>query len=50
LCPRNSRAGGEHNPDYKENFAFVNDYSAVKEEQAEYAAEAASDGMATKTN
>lgn len=45
LCPGNSRAGGEKNPDYKENFVFVNDYSAVKEEQADYNAEAAGDGM-----
>ncbi|KAH8680840.1 galactose-1-phosphate uridylyltransferase-like protein [Xylariales sp. PMI_506] len=42
LCPRNSRAAGDHNPDYKETFVFVNDYSAVKEEQEDYTAEPAS--------
>ncbi|KAK1594154.1 galactose-1-phosphate uridylyltransferase [Colletotrichum navitas] len=36
LCPRNSRAVGDSNPDYKNTFVFVNDYSAVKEEQAAY--------------
>jgi UDPglucose--hexose-1-phosphate uridylyltransferase len=40
LCPRNKRAQGDSNPDYKDTFAFVNDYSAVKEEQADYSAEA----------
>jgi len=29
LCPRNSRAGGARNPDYKETFVFTNDYSAL---------------------
>lgn len=47
LCPRNSRAGGEQNPDYKETFAFVNDYSAVKEEQADYSAEATGDDLSS---
>lgn len=37
LCPGNKRAQGETNPVYDKNFVFVNDYSAVKEEQAEYA-------------
>ncbi|KAJ5970401.1 Galactose-1-phosphate uridyl transferase class I [Penicillium vulpinum] len=36
LCPRNERAQGDTNPDYKTTFVFVNDYSAVKEEQAAY--------------
>ncbi|KAB5577488.1 galactose-1-phosphate uridyl transferase [Coniochaeta sp. 2T2.1] len=36
LCPGNTRAQGDRNPDYKTTFAFVNDYSAVKEEQADY--------------
>ncbi len=36
LCPANIRAQGDRNPDYRRTFAFVNDYSAVKEEQAEY--------------
>ncbi len=36
LCPRNKRAQGDTNPDYEHTFVFVNDYSAVKEEQAEY--------------
>ncbi len=29
LCPGNSRAGGQVNPDYKEPFSFVNDFSAL---------------------
>jgi UDPglucose--hexose-1-phosphate uridylyltransferase len=29
LCPRNGRAGGVRNPDYKETFIFTNDYSAL---------------------
>ncbi|KAF2217495.1 hypothetical protein CERZMDRAFT_92140 [Cercospora zeae-maydis SCOH1-5] len=36
LCPRNQRAQGDSNPDYDSTFVFVNDYSAVKEQQAEY--------------
>ncbi|PSS05198.1 galactose-1-phosphate uridyl transferase [Coniella lustricola] len=36
LCPGNERAQGGRNPDYKDTFVFVNDYSAVKEEQAVY--------------
>lgn len=29
LCPGNQRAGGTVNPDYKQIFTFVNDYSAL---------------------
>lgn len=36
LCPGNKRAAGDTNPQYKNTFVFVNDYSAVKEEQPEY--------------
>ncbi|KAL9600325.1 MAG: hypothetical protein Q9219_003275 [cf. Caloplaca sp. 3 TL-2023] len=36
LCPGNKRAAGNVNPDYDNTFVFVNDYSAVKEEQAKY--------------
>jgi UDPglucose--hexose-1-phosphate uridylyltransferase len=36
LCPGNKRAQGASNPEYQNTFAFVNDYSAVKEEQQEY--------------
>ena len=32
LCPRNKRAGGAKNPDYKDTFVFVNDFSALKPE------------------
>ncbi|KAJ5052023.1 uncharacterized protein L3040_001783 [Drepanopeziza brunnea f. sp. 'multigermtubi'] len=39
LCPGNKRAQGDVNPSYKEPFFFVNDYSAVKESQAEYQAD-----------
>ena len=30
LCPGNERAGGAVNPDYKEPFAFTNDFAALK--------------------
>jgi len=36
LCPGNKRAQGDENPQYKSTFVFVNDFSAVKEEQAPY--------------
>ena len=36
LCPSNKRASGDTNPKYDDTFVFVNDYSAVKEEQDEY--------------
>ncbi|TKA81816.1 Galactose-1-phosphate uridylyltransferase [Cryomyces minteri] len=36
LCPGNKRAQGDVNPNYESTFVFVNDYSAVKEEQADY--------------
>ncbi|CAK7243371.1 MAG: galactose-1-phosphate uridyl transferase [Sporothrix thermara] len=36
LCPGNKRAQGDVNPNYDNTFVFVNDYSAVKETQAEY--------------
>ncbi|RYP06524.1 hypothetical protein DL764_003118 [Monosporascus ibericus] len=45
--PRNPRAGGETNPDYKETFVFVNDYSAVKEEQQDYEPEHSSDDLSS---
>ena len=32
LCPTNSRADGDTNPDYKESFVFKNDFSALLEE------------------
>ena len=36
LCPGNERASGDTNPQYKDTFVFVNDYSAVKEAQDDY--------------
>ncbi|RDW90981.1 galactose-1-phosphate uridylyltransferase [Coleophoma crateriformis] len=36
LCPGNKRAQGDSNPKYENTYVFVNDYSAVKEEQSEY--------------
>ncbi|PWW73480.1 galactose-1-phosphate uridylyltransferase [Tuber magnatum] len=36
LCPGNPRAAGGTNPAYPETFVFVNDYSAVKEDQPDY--------------
>ena len=46
LCPGNKRAQGDSNPKYEKTFVFVNDYSAVKEEQAPYTAEGG-EGMAS---
>lgn len=43
LCPGNARAAGDANPKYEGTFVFVNDYSAVKEEQPDYTAEVGSD-------
>lgn len=37
LCPGNARAAGDSNPKYDSTYVFVNDYSAVKEDQAAYA-------------
>lgn len=37
LCPGNTRASGDTNPKYENTFVFVNDYSAVKETQDDYA-------------
>lgn len=31
LCPGNSRAGGEQNPDYKSTYVFTNDFAALVE-------------------
>lgn len=31
LCPGNTRAGGEHNPEYHGTYAFTNDFAALKE-------------------
>ncbi|EFQ99918.1 galactose-1-phosphate uridylyltransferase [Nannizzia gypsea CBS 118893] len=36
LCPGNKRAQGDQNPQYDKVFVFVNDYSAVKENQADH--------------
>jgi UDPglucose--hexose-1-phosphate uridylyltransferase len=30
MCPRNQRANGEHNPDYKTTFVFDNDFPALR--------------------
>ncbi|MEK6475984.1 UDP-glucose--hexose-1-phosphate uridylyltransferase [Catalinimonas sp. 4WD22] len=32
LCPGNSRAGGEQNPQYESTFVFTNDFAALKED------------------
>ncbi|MDY6321452.1 MAG: UDP-glucose--hexose-1-phosphate uridylyltransferase [Succinivibrio sp.] len=29
LCPGNTRVSGDHNPDYKDNFVFTNDFAAL---------------------
>lgn len=36
LCPRNSRAGGHLNPDYKNTFVFDNDFAALKSDQPDF--------------
>lgn len=33
LCPTNTRANGEKNPDYSEPYVFTNDFSALQNEQ-----------------
>ncbi|MEO8350446.1 MAG: UDP-glucose--hexose-1-phosphate uridylyltransferase [Chthoniobacteraceae bacterium] len=35
LCARNTRANGEQNPDYRNTFAFVNDFAALLPESVE---------------
>ncbi|KAH6856130.1 galactose-1-phosphate uridylyltransferase [Chaetomium sp. MPI-CAGE-AT-0009] len=47
LCPGNQRAQGDSNPQYKNTFTFVNDYSAVKEQQQEYTPETNKDDVAS---
>lgn len=45
LCPGNPRAAGDSNPQYENTFSFVNDYSAVKEQQPEYDGPSTSDDL-----
>ncbi|CAM1503110.1 Fc.00g078860.m01.CDS01 [Cosmosporella sp. VM-42] len=45
LCPGNARAAGDTNPKYDKTFAFVNDYSAVKEQQPDYTPETSSNDL-----
>jgi UDPglucose--hexose-1-phosphate uridylyltransferase len=47
LCPGNTRAQGDRNPQYESTFTFVNDYSAVKEQQQEYQPQTDKDGVAS---
>lgn len=48
LCPGNTRANGEKNPKFDRTFVFVNDYSAVKEEQEEYHPEHKPNSLASR--
>ncbi|PVH96573.1 galactose-1-phosphate uridylyltransferase [Periconia macrospinosa] len=48
LCPSNTRANGSVNPKFTQTFVFVNDYSAVKEEQAEYHPESQNGSLASR--
>ncbi|KAK5691686.1 galactose-1-phosphate uridyl transferase, partial [Elasticomyces elasticus] len=48
LCPGNKRAQGDVNPKYDSTFVFVNDYSAVREQQAEYEPPAQDGSLATR--
>src|SRR5262245_34956229 len=45
LCPRNGRAGGARNPDYKETFIFTNDYSALYPLKADQLVEENKEGL-----
>jgi len=47
LCPGNKRAQGDVNPQYESMFVFVNDYSAVKEEQASYERDEGNENLAS---
>ncbi|CAI6337571.1 unnamed protein product [Periconia digitata] len=48
LCPSNTRANGSINPKFTQTFVFVNDYSAVKEEQQEYHPESKSGSLSSR--
>ncbi|KAF2261533.1 galactose-1-phosphate uridylyltransferase [Lojkania enalia] len=48
LCPGNKRNLGQQNPKFERTFVFVNDFSAVKEDQEEYHPERKNDGLATR--
>ena len=47
LCPGNQRAQGDANPKYDNTFVFVNDYSAVKEDQPDYQPDTSGDDVAS---
>ena len=36
LCPGNTRANNEINPDYKNTYSFINDFSAILDIKTEY--------------
>ncbi|KAJ4407082.1 galactose-1-phosphate uridyl transferase [Didymella pomorum] len=48
LCPSNTRSNGENNPKFTNTFVFVNDFSAVKEEQEDYHPESNSKSLASR--
>lgn len=48
LCPSNTRANGEQNPKFENTFVFVNDYSAVMEEQQEYRPDSKDGSLASR--
>ncbi|KAF2796687.1 galactose-1-phosphate uridylyltransferase [Melanomma pulvis-pyrius CBS 109.77] len=48
LCPGNIRAQGQQNPKFDRTFVFVNDFSAVKEDQEEYHPERKEASLATR--
>ncbi|TGZ85262.1 galactose-1-phosphate uridylyltransferase [Ascodesmis nigricans] len=43
LCPGNTRATGDAMPKYESTYIFVNDYSAVKEDQPDYTSKSSED-------
>ncbi|KAL6711084.1 galactose-1-phosphate uridyl transferase [Coniothyrium glycines] len=48
LCPSNTRANGEQNPCFENTFVFINDYSAVMEEQQEYLPDRTNGSLASR--
>ncbi|KAF1998787.1 galactose-1-phosphate uridylyltransferase [Amniculicola lignicola CBS 123094] len=48
LCPGNTRAQGQKNPKFTNTFVFINDFSAVQEDQEEYRPEPKASSLATR--
>ncbi|KAK2733752.1 galactose-1-phosphate uridyl transferase [Myotisia sp. PD_48] len=48
LCPGNTRAEGDENPQYADIYVFINDYSAVKESQPDYVQDDKAQSLASR--